>query len=171
MSFKHIPFGSPEGFNAIVEIPRGSSNKYELDEELDAIKLDWVFPESFKLPFDYGCIPQTRGGDGDALDVYILNQHPLTIGTIVLCRPIGIIKTLDRGEVDDKIFAIPIANHHYEKYQDIADLDFDYNNLFVNFFKELGVQKNKKIEGKGFFGRQEALAELKKSHAHFLAGK
>src|SRR3989344_575638 len=103
MGFKNIPFGSPEKFNVVLEIPTGSRNKYEYDEELDAIKLDFVFSENFKYIFNYGYIPETRGGDSDHLDCIILAPCPIDIGTIVECGPIGIIEMLDRGEEDNKI--------------------------------------------------------------------
>jgi inorganic pyrophosphatase len=169
MSFKQIPFGSAPEFNAIIEIPKGDSNKYEYDEELDIIKLDWVFTADFKMPFDYGYIPQTLGGDGDALDVYVINDHPLGIGALVACRPLGIIKLLDRGEVDDKIIALPLANPRYKNYQKIEDFEFDVRGILEKFFIELGKQKNKILEVKGFFGAEEAIKELQAAHASFLS--
>src|SRR3990167_8529121 len=110
MSYKNIPLGKPEQFNAVVEISKGGENKYEYDENLDSIKLDWVFSGGFHFPFDYCYIPQTRGGDGDHLDVFIIASHPLQIGTIVECRPVGMIELLDRGEEDNKILAVPVAD-------------------------------------------------------------
>jgi inorganic pyrophosphatase len=168
MSFKNIPFGEPTRFNAIIEIPKGDSNKYEYDEELDVIKLDWVFTADFKMPFDYGYIPQTLGGDGDALDVYVVTDHPLATGTLVACRPIGIIKLLDRGEVDDKIIAIPLAHPRFKTIQSLEDFEFDYRGIFEKFFIELSKQKNKALEVKGFYGAQEAIKELEVGHQNFI---
>ena len=167
MGFKHIPFGTAERFNVVIEIPKGSQNKYEHDEELDVMKLDWVFTGDFKFIFDYGFVPQTRGGDGDMLDAFVLTSHSLTQGVVVECRAIGMIELLDRGEVDDKILAVPIADRNYEKVRELSELDFDYEQTFRDFFKKLGVQKDKVYEIKGFKGSNEAKRELTKAHERF----
>src|SRR3989344_6975947 len=110
MSYKDIPLGTAEEFNVMVEIPKGSENKYEYDDDLDIIKLDWVFTGGFHFPFDYGFMPETRGGDGDNLDVFVINSHSLTVGTVAKCRAIGMIELLDMGVEDNKILAVPISD-------------------------------------------------------------
>ena len=163
MSYKNISFGKPDEFNVIVEIPQGSKNKYELNEKTGEIELDWVFTNDFCFPFNYGSIPQTKGGDGDCLDVFVLSSHPINMGTVVKCRAIGIIKLIDRGEQDDKIIAVALADTEYSKYKDISELPFDYETIFTDFFKELGIQKNKVMTIEGFEGESEALKELNKA--------
>jgi len=163
MSFKHIPLGSPEVFNVIVEISKGSPNKYEYDEALDIIKLDFVFKNGFVFPFDYGYIPQTRGGDGDTLDVIILTPHPLETGTIVEAQAIGMIEMLDRGEQDNKIIAIPLACEEYKDIQSIKDLPETQLEAFRRAYKELGIQKNKIVEIKAFLDKDRAIQEIKNS--------
>ena len=167
MSLRDVPFGNIKAFNVIVEIPTGSEVKYEYDENIDEIKLDWVFSGGFQFPFNYGFIPQTKGGDGDHLDAFILNDNPLHIGSIIECRAIGIIELLDRGEEDNKILAVPVADPSSKKYQSIDDLPKDYLEIFKKFFKELGVQKNKTLEIKGFHDAAIAKKELKKSNEAF----
>jgi inorganic pyrophosphatase len=86
MSLKNVPFGTIDRFNVVVEIPKGSGNKYEYNEELDAITLEWAFTGGFCFPFDYGFIPQTLGGDNDPLDVFVISSHPFSPGIVVSCR-------------------------------------------------------------------------------------
>ena len=167
MSFKNISFGTPEEFNVLIEIPKGSQNKYEYNEETDKIELDWVFVNDFCLPYNYGLIPQTRGGDGDNLDAFVISSQPIDIGTVVKCRAIGIIKLIDKGEQDDKIIAVSLNDSEYNKYQDIKELSFDYVNIFEEFFKELAIQKNKIMEIKGFKGKEKALEDLESARENF----
>ena len=164
MSYKNIPLGAPEKFNVIMEIPKGSEVKYEYDEEFDIIKMDWVFTGGFCFPFDYGYVPQTRGGDGDMLDVFVLGSRSAALGTLVQCRPIGMIELLDRGEQDNKILAVPIQDPNTSKIENLDDLDFDYKTIFTKFFKELGIQKNKIVEIKSFGDKNTALKELELAH-------
>lgn len=164
MSFKDIPFGTKEKFNIVVEIQKGDPNKYEYSEELDNLILDWVFTEGFSFPFNYGYIPQTRGGDGDALDVFIIGDQPLEPGVIVQCKAIGIIELLDRGEQDDKVIAVPLADPKYSKFNEIEELPFDYKKIFEEFFAGLGKQKSKTLEIKGFHNSGRAMKEIGDSY-------
>ena len=167
MGYKDVPLGEPDKFNVVIEISKGSENKYEYDEDLDLIKLDWVFTGGFCFPCDYGYIPETRGGDGDHLDVFVINSHPLQIGIIVECRPIGMIELLDRGEEDNKILAVPVVDAKYHNCKDLEGLNFDYKSLFEDFFKELGVQKDKVVKIKGFRSPKVAIEEIKLAHGGF----
>ncbi len=161
MSFKNIPFGKIDEFNVIIEIPKGSEKKYEYNEESDQIELDWVFTDGFSFPYNYGFIPQTKGGDNDPVDAFVLSSLPINKGTIIKCRAIGIIKLIDRGEQDDKIIAVSLTDLEYNKYEDLSELSFDYKKIFEEFFKELAIQKNKVMEIKGFEGKERAEEELK----------
>lgn len=164
MSFKNIPLGTNNKFNVLVEIAKGSPNKYEYSEKLDNLILNWVFTEGFTFPFNYGYIPQTRSGDGDALDVFIIGKHPIDPGVIVECKAIGIIELLDRGEKDDKIIAVALADPEYSKYNELEALTFDYKGVFEEFFAVLGKQKNKTIEIKGFHNASVAAKEIDTNH-------
>ncbi len=166
MSYKNLPFGSVAKFNVVIEIPKGSPNKYEYDPGLDLIKLEWVFTGDFKFLFDYGFVSQTLGGDGDPLDAFVFCSHPLEQGTVVECRAVGMIEVLDRGEVDNKILAVAVADKEFGRFQELRDLKFDYEKTFRDFFKELGVQKDKIIEIKGFKDRARAEKELEAAHAN-----
>jgi len=167
MNYKNIQFGSVDKFNVIIETPKGSENKYEYDESSDAIKLDWAFKNGFCFPFDYGFIPQTLAEDHDTADVFVINDSHFYPGIIVECKAIGIIEVIDRGEKDNKIIAVPLADPVYGKYESLQDLSFDYKNVFENFFKELAIQKSKKIEIKGFSGADAAKKYIYETHKNF----
>ena len=167
MGYKNLPFGSAEKFNVVIEIPKGSQNKYEYDEELDLMKLNWVFTGDFKFEYDYGFVSRTRGGDGDMLDAFVFCSHPLEHGVVVKCRAIGMIELLDRSEVDNKILAVAIKDPNYINVQELTDLDIDYETEFRKFFKELGRQKNKVMEIMGFRDRATAEKELEAAHKNY----
>jgi len=167
MILKNIPFGKIDEFNTLVEISKGSQNKYEYNEEFGAMELDWVFTGDFCFPFNYGLIPQTLGGDDDHADTFVLTDHPIEPGVVVKCQAIGVIELLDRGEEDNKILAVALADQEYKKYQDLGDLPFDYKTIFEKFFKELGIQKSKIIEIKDFHGKDRAIQEISKYLENF----
>ena len=162
MNLKNIPMGSFEALNVLVEIPKGSKIKYEYDEEIGVMRLDFVFYNDFEFIYNYGLIPNTHAGDGDHLDAFVLGENPIASGTIVKVRPIGIVKIIDRGEEDNKILSVPGQDVAFNEIQDISDLREDLTNKFKEFFKKIGIQKNKKIEFLGIFGKKEAIKEIEK---------
>src|SRR3989344_2878898 len=104
----------PDEFNVIVEIPKGSKNKYEIDKETGLIALDRVAHTAQDFPYDYGFAPQTLWDDGDALDVIVLTTHPLATGILVRVRPIAIMQMVDSGDSDDKIIAVPVEDPRFD---------------------------------------------------------
>ena len=167
MSYKHVPFGTPEKFNVVIEIPRKGAIKYEYDEKWDEIKVSCIFRNEFTFPCDYGFVPQTRGGDGDHLDAFVLGSQSVQMGAVVECRPIGMIELLDRGEKDDKILAIPLNDLGFENVKTLEDLPFDYKKIFEEFFKELAIQRNKTMEIKGYKDAKAAMQELEIAYKNF----
>lgn len=167
MNYKNIQLGSVDKFNVIIEIPKGSENKYEYDENADAIKFNWAFKNGFCFPFDYGFIPQTLAEDRDTADVFVINDSHFYPGVIMECKAIGIIEVLDRGEVDNKIIAVPLGDPVYGKYESLRDLSFDYKKVFGDFFKELAIQKDKKIEVRGFEDAVVAKKYIGETHKNF----
>lgn len=163
MNLDQIPLGSPEQFNVLIEIPTGSENKYEYDPALQAIKLDYVFHDGFKFPFNYGSIPQTRGGDGDHLDAVVLSSNPIAVGVIVLVKPVGMLRLKDNGEQDNKVISVPLVDPVYSKINDVSDLSDMERRGIADFFKEVGVQKQKKMEIEGFADRNQAIKEIEES--------
>lgn len=167
MSYKNVPFGTPENFNVVVEIQKGGQIKYEYDEQWHEIKVSAIFKNGFGFPFDYGYVPETRGGDGDHLDVFVLGSQSVQMGAIVECRAIGMIELIDRGEKDDKILAVPTGDLGSENIKTLEDLPFDYKIIFETFFKELAIQRNKTMEVKGYKDKSVASQELELAHKNF----
>lgn len=162
MNLKNIPFGTNEAFNVLIEISRDSPNKYEYDEKLQALKLDFVFKNGFTFAYNYGLIPGTKAPDGDHLDAIVLSRDILTMDTIVVCRAIGMIELIDRGEEDNKIIAVPIADENYKNIQSIKELPNNWISEAEKFFQGVAIQKNKIMEIKSFQDKGRALAELDK---------
>ncbi len=162
INLEQIPFGSLEAFNVIVEIPQGSNLKYEYDEASDSLKLDFVFKD-LVFPFNYGFIPHTLGGDGDPLDAIVLSSAPIKMGEFVKCKAVGMLKTIDRGEVDDKIIVVPLDDELAGKYLDADNLPPGFLEKCTAFYREVGRQKNKVTEVKSLENKQIALEEIKKS--------
>lgn len=160
MDFNAIPLGSPEAFNVLVEIPNGSSNKYELDFESGLMRLDYVFRGGFHFPFNYGSVPKTKAEDGDPLDAIVLSSYPLPPNTLVTVRPLGILKLKDRGEQDNKLLTVALGDPLAETLHELQDLTEKEQGDIVTFFKEVGVQKQKTMDIEGFFNRAVAMEEI-----------
>lgn len=131
---------SAEDFVAVIEIPKGSKIKYELDKETGLIKLDRILHTSTHYPANYGLIPRTYADDEDPLDVLVLCSEALNPMTLVRCYPIGVIRMIDSGRHDDKIIAIPFDDPNYNTYQSIDELPphiFAEMTHFFRVYKEL----------------------------------
>lgn len=135
--------GTKETMHVIVEIPRGSKNKYEIDKETGLIALDRVMHSAQDYPFDYGFVPQTLWDDGDALDVLLLTTHPLAPGILVRARPVAILEMVDGGEKDDKVIAVPKDDPRFADVKDIGDINQHTLKEIHHFFSTY-----KKIQGK-----------------------
>ena len=130
----------PEDFVALIEIPKGSKNKYELDKETGLLKLDRVLYTSTHYPANYGFIPRTYALDNDPLDVLVLCSEKIEPMALVKCYPIGVITMMDNGAPDDKIIAIPFNDPTYNGYTDISQLPqhiFDEMSHFFTVYKQL----------------------------------
>lgn len=133
----------PEAVTAVIEIPSGSRNKYELDKITGLLRLDRVLYSAVQYPGDYGFIPGTLAEDGDPLDVLVLINEPTFPGCLITVRPVGVLYMTDRGEPDEKILAVPSEDPYHQEYFDIADLPQHYLKEVQHFF---GVYKD--LEGK-----------------------
>ena len=153
----------PQAMNVIIEIPRGSKNKYEIDKKTGLIKLDRAMKTSQDYPFDYGFAPQTLWEDGDALDVIVLSTFPLAPGILVVARPVALMKMNDSGDSDDKIIAVPTEDPRWDGTQDLADLNPHLLKEIKHFFETYKQIDTKKVEVLGFFEKKEALAAGQKS--------
>ena len=146
----------PEDFLAVIEIEKGSKNKYEMDKETGALRLDRILYTSTHYPANYGFIPRTYGDDGDPLDVLVLCSETLDPLTLVRCYPIGYIAMLDGGKSDEKIIAIPFADPSYNGYQDISDLPDHLFEEMSHFFSVYKALEGKNTVAGGIRDRKEA---------------
>ena len=131
---------SPEDFVCVVEIPKGSKKKYELDKETGLIILDRILYTSTHYPANYGFIPRSLCEDGDPLDVLLLCSEPLEPLTLSRAYPIGVISMIDNGRNDEKIIAIPFNDPNYNIYTNIDQLPkhiFDEMRHFFSVYKTL----------------------------------
>ncbi len=124
----------PQEVNAIVEIPRGSRNKYELDKETGLFKFDRLLYSAVHYPGDYGFIPQTLADDGDPLDVLIMTTEPTFPGCLVPVRPLGVFEMRDEKGLDEKILAVPLADPLYAEYHGLEDVATHFLREVEHFF-------------------------------------
>ncbi len=135
----------PEEINVIVEINKGSKNKYELDKETGLIMLDRVMYTSQDYPFDYGFVPQTHWHDGDPLDVVLLTTHPLTPGLLLVARPVGVFDMIDDGESDAKILAVPVKDPRFNDIKDLGDVNPHTIEEIKHFFETYKQIQKKEV--------------------------
>jgi inorganic pyrophosphatase len=129
-----LSFDDNQTINAVVEIPKGRNTKYEYSPEHECFILDRCLVSSLHYPINYGFIPQTIAEDGDALDILIYNHDPIDRGVVVKCRPLGVLKFVDKGIQDDKILAV--SNHSpIEKYNCLNDIDESNLKIYKHFFR------------------------------------
>jgi inorganic pyrophosphatase len=136
----------PERVTAVIEIPRGSRNKYELDKATGHFRLDRVLFSAVHYPGDYGLIPRTLHEDGDPLDILVSINEPTFTGCQIDCRPLGVLKLLDRGEPDDKIIAVPSHDPFHAEAFDIADLSQHYLKEVEHFFHIYKDLEGRRVE-------------------------
>lgn len=162
-----VPLGddAPNEINVIIEIPKGSANKYEVDKETGLIKLDRANYSSAPYPFDYGFAPQTLWDDNDPLDVVVLTTFPLHPGILVAVRPVAVIDMVDGGESDYKIIAVPVEDKRWDDVQDLADVNKHSLKEFQHFFETYKALKGKPapVEIRGIYDKAAALEAVKKS--------
>ncbi|MGI6160773.1 MAG: inorganic diphosphatase [Christensenellales bacterium] len=130
---------TPEKFMAVIEISGGSKKKYEMDKETGILRLDRILYTSTHYPANYGFIPRTYADDGDPLDVLVLCTESLDPMVMVECYPIGVVRMMDSGKMDDKIIAIPLQDPTWNFYKDISELPPHILSEIVHFFE---VYKN-----------------------------
>ncbi len=158
-----IPRGTKEEMNVIVEIPKFSKNKYEIDKETGIIALDRVMHTAQDYPFDYGFVPQTLFDDGDALDVVLLTTYPLLPGILVKARPIAIMEMTDGGERDDKVVAVPVDDPRFSEVTDLTSLNKHFIKEMTHFFETYKKIQNKEVIIGAWLGKQDAMTAFERS--------
>lgn len=148
---------APEIFQAVVEIPKGSKVKYELDKKTGLLRVDRVLHSSVIYPANYGFIPQTLGEDHDPLDVLVLMQEEVYPLTTIEVRPIGVMMMLDQGERDEKIIAVPLSDPEFNSYTEISQLPPHRLKELRRFFEDYKRLENKEVIVQEFLDSRAAV--------------
>ena len=162
-----IPSGvhAPEMVTAIIEIPKGSKNKYELDKDSGLLKVDRVLFSSVHYPANYGFIPQTYCDDQDPLDILVLGQEAVYPLTLMRAKPIGVMQMIDQDEEDDKIIAVHADDPEYCEYLDINQLAKHKMRELQRFFEDYKMLEHKAVRVERFLGREPALKIIQQAIA------
>lgn len=152
----------PDEVNVVIEIPKGSNIKYEIDIKTGAIFVDrWLSP-AMSYPFNYGFIPNTTEDNGDPVDVFVLTNDPLEIKSVICSRPVGVLLSEDQDGQDPKIIAVPITLHsNFSGVMDLKNIpDYMLNRLkhFIEHHKDL--EKGKYVRVKGWEGKEDAKTKV-----------
>ena len=165
-----LPIGdaAPNEVNAVIEIPRGNTNKYEYDKELHVFRLDRNLYSAVHYPGDYGFIPSTLAADGDPLDVLVLVDAPSFTGCVMTVRPIGVLKMIDQGKGDEKILAVGLDNPIYKGIGEYREL---YPHLlreiehFFLVYKELEAKSTRIVGWENAASAREIVSECRQRFA------
>ena len=148
---------------ALIEIPRGSKNKYEWNEDLGGVALSRVLYQSVAYPAEYGFIPGTIAKDGDALDVVVLIDQPTFPGCLMRVRPIGILRLVQEHEQDDKVLCVPVEDPLYANTHDIDDIPPHRLLEIRHFFATYTELEGKEVEVGDWEGTEAAMAAIRDS--------
>ncbi|KXK09395.1 MAG: Inorganic pyrophosphatase [Microgenomates bacterium OLB23] len=156
----------PDKVNVFIEIPKGSSVKYEIDKESGVIMVDRFVYGPLFYPYNYGFIPGTHAEDGDALDVVVLSTYPIQAGTAIVCRIIGMLEMEDEEGIDTKVIAVPTKKidpfmAEIETIDDVPDMVRQQIKNYFDTYKDL--EPNKWVKTKDYLGRDAAIEAVKKS--------
>jgi inorganic pyrophosphatase len=153
---------APESFNVVIEIPRGSTNKYEVEAETGLIKLDRVLYSPLFYPFDYGYIPQTHYVDGDPIDVLVLISHPTFPGCIIEVSPIGVLEMTDEKGPDEKLLCVALKDPRYGYRKSISELNDHTLKEIHHFFTVYKDLEDKFVEVRNWHDRPKAIEIIEK---------
>jgi inorganic pyrophosphatase len=159
------PDTAHEAVNVVIEIPRGSKVKYELDKPTGMLRVDRILYSSVHYPANYGFVPRTYCGDGDPLDILVLGFEPVVPLAMLMARPIGVMHMEDEGESDDKIIGVHV---HDPAFADITDVSQVPKHTFTEikrFFEDYKVLENKKVKVEEFSGHEAAVEVVREALA------
>jgi inorganic pyrophosphatase len=147
----------------VIEVPKGSKTKYELDKKSGFIKVDRILYSSVHYPANYGFIPRTYCDDQDPLDVLVLGQGPVTPLCIMMAKPIGVMEMIDQGESDDKIIAVHANDPEYSHYNSIHELPPHTMTEIRRFFEDYKALENKSVVVERFLDRPDGIRVIQKA--------
>ncbi|GAA3016315.1 inorganic diphosphatase [Kitasatospora albolonga] len=155
-------------FDVLIEIPKGSRNKYEVDHESGRLRLDRMLFTSTRYPADYGYVEGTLADDGDPLDALVILEEPTFPGCLIKCRAIGMFKMTDEAGGDDKLLCVPATDPRWSHLQDIQHVS-EFDRLEIQHFFEVykDLEPGKSVQGADWVGRTEAEAEINASIKRF----
>jgi inorganic pyrophosphatase len=152
---------APETFNALIEIPKGSKVKYELDKETGLIMVDRILYASIHYPANYGFIPQTLGDDDDPLDLLVLMQEPVFPMSLLAVRPVGMMHMVDDGEDDEKIICVHLDDPEFRSYEHYEQLPEHRLDELRSFFEDYKKLEDKEVDVSDFDGPEKAIEAVK----------
>jgi len=158
---------APDIVPVIVEVPKGSKTKYELDKQSGLIRVDRVLYSSVHYPANYGFIPRTYCDDHDPLDVLVLGQESVVPLAIMFAKPIGVMKMRDQGEADDKIIAVHAHDPEYVHYESIRELPPHRLTEVSRFFLDYKVLEKKSVEIDEFLDKGDAIVVIREAMAMY----
>lgn len=164
-----IPESVEAPFPAVIEIPRGGRNKYEIDMETGLLRVDRVLHSAVYYPANYGFIPRTYCDDGDALDVLVLGQEPVVPKCLIVARAIGAMRMRDDKGIDDKIIAVHVNDPAVSHYRSIDEVPPHLLAELRRFFEDYKALENKEVVVQDFVGPEAALKIYEQSRKDFLA--
>ncbi len=155
-------------FDCIIEIPKGSRNKYEYDHELDTIKLDRFLFSSVVYPTDYGFIPDTLSLDSDPLDVCVCVSEPTFPGCLIHVKPIALFRMEDDKGIDDKVLCVPLTDPQWNTHEQLDDIPKQLQDEIEHFFSIYKDLERKKVTVDGWYSRADAVKEIEESRRRFI---
>ncbi len=155
----------------VIEIPRGSHTKYEVDKPTGLLRLDRVLYSAVFYPANYGFIPRTHADDGDPLDILVLMQEPVEPLTIVRAKPLGGLQMEDDKGVDDKIIAVCIDDPAYEPYSKLADIPQHVMKEVDRFFRDYKILEDKRVDVSDFYDQKKAIDVIRAARAAYDRGE
>jgi inorganic pyrophosphatase len=161
------PVVPDQSFACIVEIPKGSRNKYEWDHERDRLVLDRFLFSSVVYPTDYGFIPETLSLDGDPLDVMVCVSEPTFPGCMIDVKPIALFRMKDDQGIDDKVLAVPLTDPGWNTFESLDDVPDQLQNEIAHFFSIYKTLERKEVEVEGWYSREDAIEEIEASRERF----
>lgn len=162
-----LPAGQADKLNVIIEIPKMSRIKYELDKDTGLIMVDRVLYSPMHYPANYGFVPQSLWDDGDPLDVLVMSHEPFVPGCLVVARPLGVLDMTDGGDHDAKVLAVPVKDPRYERLKDLNDVEPHLLEEIKHFFKVYKDLEKKEVLVADWRPREEAIKDAEKAFRQY----